>query len=123
MVRLAAALLFHPRLPHRAPSPLVLADDDDVRIVCLSDTHGFEDQLPPMPPGDCLIHCGDFAPDGGAALRLRAVEAFDRWLSEQPHEVKLVIRGNHDPRHVAFPLSGAIYVSQPTSVGEMLWKP
>ena len=103
-----ASLLLHcsPAPHRRAPPPRLAEDADEVRIVCVSDTHGFEGQLPPLPPGDCLIHCGDFAPDGGATVRLRAVEAFDHWLAAQPHTVKLVIRGNHDPRGATFPVSG-----------------
>ena len=103
----AAALLLHCSPPHpRAPPPRLTFDADEIRIVCVSDTHGFEGQLPPVPPGDLLIHCGDFAPDGGSSVRLRAVEAFDQWLAAQPHKVKLVIRGNHDPRSATFPVSG-----------------
>ena len=102
-----ASLLLHCSPPHRrAPPPRLAVDADEVRIVCVSDTHGFEGQLPPVPPGDLLIHCGDFAPDGGSTVRLRAVEAFDEWLAAQPHKVKLVIRGNHDPRSATFPVSG-----------------
>ena len=104
----AAALLLHCSPQHRrAPPPRLAVDVDEIRIVCVSDTHGFEGQLPPVPPGDLLIHCGDFAPDGGSTVRLRAVEAFDQWLAAQPHKVKLVIRGNHDPRSATFPVSGA----------------
>ena len=40
----------------------------------------------------------------------------DEWLSQQPQAAKLVIRGNHDPYDVDFPLSGAIYVTTPRSV-------
>ena len=111
-----ASLLLHCSPPHpRAPPPR-LTDADEIRIVCVSDTHGFEGQLPPVPPGDLLIHCGDFAPDGGSSVRLRAVEEFDQWLAAQPHKVKLVVRGNHDPRSAAFPASGATYICKPTSV-------
>ena len=85
-------------------------------MVCVSDTHGFEDQLPPLPEGDLLIHCGDFAPDGSERARSAALRRFDEWLAEQPHEVKIVVRGNHDPRYVTFPLSNAVYATQPTTI-------
>ena len=102
-----ASLLLHCSPPHpRAPPPRLTFDADEIRIVCVSDTHGFEGQLPPVPPGDLLIHCGDFAPDGGSTVRLRAVEAFDQWLAAQPHKVKLVIRGNHDPTECDLPCLG-----------------
>ena len=112
-------------LNQRPPSPGLLrrsgwprataTADEELRVVCVSDTHGFEDQLPPLPEGDLLIHCGDFAPDGSERARAAALRRFDEWLADQPHEVKIVVRGNHDPRYVTFPLSNAVYASQPTT--------
>ena len=58
-----------------------------VRVVAVSDTHGLHDALGPLPPGDILIHCGDFTDKGSAA----EVASFNRWLGEQPHAVKLVV--------------------------------
>ena len=106
------------RAPHRTPRSrrLRLSAVDELKIVCVSDTHGFESQLPSLPAGDVLLHCGDFAKDGSAGSRHEALRRFDAWLAEQPHELKLVVRGNHDPRHVTFPLSGALYASSPTSM-------
>ena len=80
-----------------------------VRIVCISDTHGFEGSLGPLPSGDVLIHAGDFWRDGKHSEALIAHATFDRWLAAQPHSVKIVIRGNHDPTHIQFPRSGALY--------------
>jgi predicted phosphodiesterase len=89
------------------------------RIVVVSDTHGFEEQLLPggheiLPPGDILLHLGDFAVDHGPVKEY--LEKFDMWLSKQPHPIKIVVRGNHDPRLLHFPLSRATYLTQTTSL-------
>jgi Icc-related predicted phosphoesterase len=46
-----------------------------------------------MPPGDILIHAGDFT---FMSKRPSKVADFDRWLGELPHPTKIVIPGNHD---------------------------
>jgi Icc-related predicted phosphoesterase len=63
-----------------------------VRIVCISDTHELHRELD-VPPGDILIHAGDFT---FMSKRPSMVADFDRWLGELPHPTKLVIPGNHD---------------------------
>jgi len=62
-----------------------------MRVVCLSDTHTYHDQVK-VPDGDILIHAGDFTYDGRPA----DVFAFLKWLSGQPHRHKIFIAGNHD---------------------------
>lgn len=62
-----------------------------MRIVCISDTHGFHERLV-VPDGDLLIHAGDFC-DGRDA---GAVSRFARWLDAQPHQHKIVVAGDHD---------------------------
>lgn len=62
-----------------------------VRIVCLSDTHGHHEKLRP-PPGDILVHTGDFCTSGKEAQ----AHAFARWFLAQPHPHKVVVAGNHD---------------------------
>ena len=62
-----------------------------MRIVCLSDTHGFHDGLE-VPPGDLLLHAGDSTKHGS----LEEVAAFNRFLGRLPHRHKVVIAGNHD---------------------------
>ncbi|MCJ1248464.1 hypothetical protein MMC30_005682 [Trapelia coarctata] len=47
---------------------------DTVKVVCISDTHNTQ---PNVPPGDVLIHVD--------------------WLKSQPHAHKIFIAGNHDP--------------------------
>jgi predicted phosphodiesterase len=61
------------------------------RIVCISDTHMLHDQVS-VPPGDVLIHAGDFSNQGA----LSDVEKFNAWLGALPHRHKIVIAGNHD---------------------------
>lgn len=64
-----------------------------VRFVCISDTHEKLDQLLPMiPPGDVLIHCGDFTNFGDEA----AIKKFDAEIGQLPHKYKIVIAGNHE---------------------------
>ncbi len=67
-----------------------MSDPAALRLVCLSDTHGFHRQLP-LPPGDILIHAGDF--DGRT---LEQIDDFNAWLGELPFRHKLVIASNHD---------------------------
>jgi hypothetical protein len=122
-----------------------------LRVVVVSDTHGYEwslgtdpsltpwdpmvqlqggaqtasdkpsEWLPlapaapvPLPGGDVLLHLGDFAIDGPAKPRIAALAKFDEWLAMQPHAVKIVLRGNHDPWDVTFPRSKASYITKPT---------
>ena len=62
-----------------------------MRLILLSDTHGFHDDLS-VPEGDILIHAGDITMSG----TLSEIELFDHFLSQQPHRHKIVIAGNHD---------------------------
>jgi len=91
-----------------------------LRLVIISDTHGYEELLTPndttLPPGDILLHLGDFAVDGSIKKKNKAIAKFDEWLSRQPHPTKIVIRGNHDPFKVNFPLSNANFYSKPNSI-------
>lgn len=86
-----------------------------LRIVCISDTHGMESVLSgSVPDGDILIHAGDFAADKGKS-RLK-LKQLDEWMAALPHELKIVVRGNHDPSGGCFPLSKAIYAERATTV-------
>ena len=62
-----------------------------MRIVCLSDTHGHQNNFP-VPDGDLLIHGGDFCQSGSE----KEVERFASWLKRLPHRWKVVVAGNHD---------------------------
>jgi predicted phosphodiesterase len=74
-----------------------------VRIVCISDTHSFNEHIGVLagddpaaigfvPNGDVLIHAGDLTDTGTPN------EIFDAfaWLSKMPHERVIVTPGNHD---------------------------
>jgi len=94
------------------------SSDQTLRLVVVSDTHGFERTLTPngstLPDGDVLLHLGDFAVDG-RKCREKLVQ-FDEWLAGQPHPTKIVLRGNHDPFKSTFPLSESIFVVEPTTI-------
>lgn len=59
-----------------------------MKVVVLSDTHGYK---PVLPEGDILIHCGD------ATARGTEEQHYDfvRWLDSQPHSRKVFVAGNH----------------------------
>ncbi|XP_021349559.1 metallophosphoesterase MPPED2-like isoform X2 [Mizuhopecten yessoensis] len=77
-----------------------LVDDPDspipeghLRFVCLSDTHSrIENNVLKVPPGDVLIHAGDFTMLGLP----KDIDKFNKYLGTLPHKVKVVIAGNHD---------------------------
>lgn len=62
------------------------------RLVLLSDTHGFHNQVN-VPSGDILVHAGDFMNSG---TRIEELTSFTSWWNIQPHPVKILIAGNHD---------------------------
>lgn len=62
-----------------------------MRLVLLSDTHRMHDRIV-IPPGDILVHAGDFC---GHGTREQA-RAFAAFLHALPHRHKVVIAGNHD---------------------------
>ncbi|CAJ1355241.1 unnamed protein product [Effrenium voratum] len=64
-----------------------------LRFVCLSDTHGQHRELSSrLPPGDVLLHGGDFSTDGS----LEEVLDFSAWLRSLPYQHKVLIAGNHE---------------------------
>jgi hypothetical protein len=66
-----------------------LPSSNALRIVCISDTHNTR---PTLPAGDLLIHAGDLTENGS----FDEVQAELKWLSDQPHQYKILIAGNHD---------------------------
>ncbi|KAK3782991.1 hypothetical protein RRG08_058050 [Elysia crispata] len=67
--------------------------DDKIRFVFLSDTHSQVENLTGfVPPGDVLIHAGDFTQIGLPS----AIQKFDTFLGSLPHKRKVIIAGNHD---------------------------
>ena len=77
---------------------------NDIRFVCISDTHSLESALPKgfIPDGDVLIHAGDFTMHGHPS----EITKFNEFLGQLPHQYKVVVAGNHeislDPSFQAF---------------------
>ncbi|TDH67773.1 hypothetical protein CCR75_006567 [Bremia lactucae] len=65
---------------------------DDMRVVCVSDTHGLHNDVLTIPKGDVFVHAGDFTDTGERS----EVLAFNEFLGRLPHRYKLVIAGNHE---------------------------
>ncbi len=64
-----------------------------IRFVCISDTHSKLGKIKAnLPPGDVLIHAGDFTSVGS----LDDVKKFDKELKELDYKYKVVIAGNHE---------------------------
>ncbi|KAI8974813.1 Metallo-dependent phosphatase-like protein [Trametes punicea] len=63
-----------------------------VRIVCIADTHNAQGHIPPLPPGDILIHAGDLTQLGTE----REIHDALNWINSAPHTHKVFIAGNHD---------------------------
>ena len=88
-----------------------------LRLVVISDTHGYEAQLTSngrtLPVGDILLHLGDFAVDRSFDQAQR-LQKFDAWMATAAAHIptKIVLRGNHDPRFYEFTKSGATYITQ-----------
>ena len=61
-----------------------------MRIIALSDTHGFTNVA--VPDGDVLIFAGDSTKYGRPTEDI----SFANWMSEFPHEHKIYVAGNHD---------------------------
>lgn len=62
-----------------------------LKIVCISDTHGYHGGVY-APDGDVLVHAGDYSMAG----RDSETKSFLGWLDVQPHRHKVLIAGNHD---------------------------
>jgi len=68
-----------------------IAESLGVTIVCISDTHGHHRSLR-MPPGDILIHAGDYTRFG---KKEQAID-FNDWLGGLSYREKIVVQGNHE---------------------------
>lgn len=66
-------------------------NENGVRLVCISDTHGTHSRLS-LPDGDILVHAGDFTVHGTTT----ELDDFAEWFSSRPHRHKVVVAGNHD---------------------------
>ncbi|KAK8151012.1 hypothetical protein G3M48_000039 [Beauveria asiatica] len=75
--------------PYRAKVELDNTAQDAISVVCISDTHNTQ---PDVPGGDVLLHAGNLT-IGGTYVELQS-QLF--WLDKLPHKYKVVIAGNHD---------------------------
>ena len=94
-----------------------------MRIVLISDTHELHRELV-VPPGDLLIHAGDFTV---LSKRPWMYRQFDLWLGELPHRHKIIIPGNHDflledPRQLSAITNATLLVDSGVEVeGIKIW--
>ncbi len=65
---------------------------DFMRILHISDTHGFHRRLQNLPEADVIVHSGDITMTGGTD---DAVD-FMEWFCDLPYPYKVFIAGNHD---------------------------
>jgi len=63
-----------------------------LRIIQISDTHSRHRELPPLPEGDVLVHCGDVSEEGTE----EEVLDFLNWFIDLPYAHKIFVCGNHD---------------------------
>jgi len=70
------------------------SNKSSIRIVLISDTHSRHDALGHLPPGDLLIHSGDFTQTRPS--KPQEYKDFVDWFSSQPHQNKVMIAGNRD---------------------------
>lgn len=84
---------------------------NSIRVVCLSDTHGWHDWYD-LPPSDVFVHCGDILYMGLPGER--GLREFGLFLLTVPSRHKLISGGNHDrvlpsldddEKHLLFPES------------------
>lgn len=92
-----------------------------MRLVCISDTHGFHrEMLHPIPDGDVLVIAGDICKYG----TLGEIRDFNQWLQGFTHPHKVVIAGNHDwpfqrtPGIARLEITNAIYLEDEAAVIE-----
>jgi Icc-related predicted phosphoesterase len=94
-----------------------------MRIVAISDTHELHRELA-VPPGDLLVHAGDFT---FFSKRPWMYRSFDLWLGELPHRHKIIIPGNHeylleDPRQRRAITNATLLVDSGVEVGGLkIW--
>ncbi len=69
------------------------------KLVLISDTHGHHEHVR-VPPGDLLIHAGDFTRNDQGRKEFRE---FLQWLERQPCPRKVLVSGNHDSQTERFP--------------------
>lgn len=85
----------HPQMFIRQSDPIPPPINGTLRLVFLSDTHDFFEEIQlPLPAGDVLFHLGDACHKGSLAQ----LKQFVQWLKKNSLHFKerIVIDGNHD---------------------------
>ncbi|MCM4158335.1 metallophosphoesterase [Antarcticibacterium flavum] len=62
-----------------------------MKVICIADTHNKQEDII-VPPGDVIIHAGDFSEAGTK----KETQEFLEWFASLPHKHKLLVPGNHD---------------------------
>jgi hypothetical protein len=78
--------------PAAVTEPSLEENEEELQVVCISDTHNLHRHIASIPSGDVLIHAGDFSNAG----ELDQIMDFIDWMHALPHRVKILIAGNHD---------------------------
>ena len=66
-----------------------------MRILCLSDTHGYHERLPIDETVDVIVHTGDFSNSYGKN-NIYETEEFLSWFNSLNVKYKILVAGNHD---------------------------
>lgn len=80
----------NPLPPATTSSTAATAHRRPIRVVHVSDTH--DKHYVNVPPGDILIHSGDFTNHGHD----HELRRFRHWLDQQPHTYRVIVCGNHE---------------------------
>lgn len=67
-----------------------------MKILAISDTHGFHNQIKDFTGIDMIIHAGDFSNHKSPMFNQSEVVEFLEWFNEIPVKYKVCIAGNHD---------------------------
>lgn len=86
-----------------------------MKIICISDTHQLHDQID-IPPGDVLVHAGDFCSYGN----FREIRRFGSWLIQLPHAHIVVVAGNHDRKFEEAPTRAREELPDQTTSGGVI---
>ena len=96
---------------------LPTCDENNTRLIIVSDTHERHDIIGKLPACDVFIHCGDILMVNkhfSESATIRKLNQFNSWLANCPGDVRIVLGGNHD-HHLE--LLGAAKVKQLLSNG------
>ena len=67
-----------------------------MKILAISDTHGFHKDLKDFNGIDMIIHAGDFSNAKNPTFNVSEAEDFLKWYNQIPVKHKVLISGNHD---------------------------